>query len=504
MKPEIWLKAYTGAMENENVEVMYRTISQLININPQKMEEQRLLLENCDWEAEIWKSREWKHVLIKRFACRDCAQSLAIFLSYAPEEFRLRTWHLVEGNLEKIGFDFVIISLFPVIPLEEQEDILDFIIDKTGFDDYINILTTLMARWPQAFVWSMWKRLLDNLNVDNDIRYEPWLIALTRNLSADCAIQAWDLVIDNMCRGWYTGEAWEEIPILLVGKLPREELTWAYQKLAKFEKEVLHYDHKSKVPLVRRFTSEQLVAFFQRRIHAFPEDIFTCKLDKYIRYGGTWYTNQVDTYEFLNELHAEITPSEKQMQYIRSFAFFTSTMVYVLVPLFCVFDWIWNPFGWIGKTINSRLKRLNPYSARNMSTLQKLLSTFLFVVVLIPIQWTVGQLRKLSWMTKEVAYNFFHIMCSEQVLTCAAINQIIFTFAVSHRIAQCFAASKQEAVDILKKELSSMQGEARLRWLVRSRPLLQKIGGKDLRSHVQTSFKNACSWWQKAIEISQD
>ena len=478
MQPDIWLEAWAWALRHGDVGLIVdRLIYLLVNAYYQMTEEQRDLLEKSDWNAEVWSTDRWNSELEKMSFNEDFAQGLALILRYSPREFRSRAWQALKNKGSDRGFELV--PLFPVIPTELHDDVLDKIIDSMCLRRCATLIDILIESWPKALVWNTWRTLLVDLDVDNDYMYEPWLVALTHHLGEEYASEAWHLVLDKIQQGWHGGEAWRQIPLALVDKLAERDLAKAYQGLEDLEDREpyrLYNGHIVKVALAERLPSRDLVKLVEAAVDPFPMDIFTCSLNQYIRYLG-------HVYDWLG--HPPTIEDEWHLSKTLRLA------TRLLVPLCCLATWMGRPFAYVGSYWKDLSQRLYDDPMDGYSDAQKRSRMLLVVILLMPMGlW--------EWTRTRLLRNL------EETLIYSRLAQTVGLFSTSRHLGRMYAITKKEAEARLEQMIPEYYGLDRLCRLIALRPTVERAGGKELCAQVQSAFTIACDSWQEAIKVPYD
>jgi hypothetical protein len=507
MQSSVWLEGWDGALQRGDVWIMQNLISQLVDVYPNLNDEQRSRLEGSDWQANVWRSEDWDRLLLDRRWTGKFAQGLAILLRHAPSEFRLRIWHPIKDHLDRKVFDLVLISLLPDIPVDFREDVVSRIVARADHRCIADKLNILAARWPEMLLWGTWRSILSEVNDANSYKYGAWLAGLTNRLSVSHARQAWQLFCAKTDQVWFMGEVWQQIALSLVGRLPSADVVWAYQRLQKSER-VDHYRaHSVKVALLRRFSRRQLTACFEESIDPVPQDVFTCSLGKYVRYGGPLYHYQDEDLGGYYGMQVDARLPEKQQQLVNALGYASSNVACVFACLWSLLSWIRKPFQRIEEYMEAAI-HAQIESIRNVSR-DRTWGRLCIVAILYAPVWLLHRARRLCssvlWQMGSVISHIRQTVCTSrnmQAMICAASKQVFAVLLMSYAIGRDYAVRKNEARHRLKQEISSTGGRDRLHRLVALRPLLQRAGGRDLRSEVQAAYADAYTWWQQAIRLS--
>ena len=240
------------------------------------------------------------------------------------------------------------------------------------------------------------------------------------------------------------------------------------------------YKVELRTALAPQLPEETLIQLINRNAKqtTWPADIFTCRPDKYLRYGGVWITDleQGQTMDTLIQESFQGTPRllARILLYLWSYA------AYLFVPPLWVVNFIIGPI-----TRNIRWRPAIPLFRRLRNPLPFQLSMIrysvhgtiadkLFILLLLPflplgIAWTI------IWFIGRflAPYNAL------------AVLYTLPRDEATSRILECISA------DCTMEKLMSL------------RPLMQRSGGAELRMTVAHAYTNAQTWWKQRFTYTE-
>ncbi len=501
MQPDVWLEAWERALRYGSVRaILYPLVYGLLSIYDQMTQEHRMRIEESDWNAEVWNAKEWKRKLTDGSFDSNFAQGFSLLLKHSSFEFKRKTWWMLKDGLDHSFSAFALIPLLPIIPTERQEVVSAMVIRETGFDRSMDIISTLISRWPEEFLWHKWQYLLKV--VDENSQSQRWFTKVTAHLSPSYTFQAWQLLLDKCKRDYPCID--EEVFLLLVKRLPQSQLKQAYQILEQFKASSSFYvEDAIEVAIARRLSNEELRELFEKPVVPFPADIFTCSLDKYSQFGGPFYSSNRRVSSWSELIQSEFDFSAQED--IKMNSQVSWFVAYPLIGLGQITSWIWKPFSWIKKHMGFHVKHLEDQfdTRRDLRWYRRALLATVWASQHV-YDSVRRRLMRTIWDVGRRIERSVPSMGSSQTRAYFTVKRTVLLFVLCLHLGSRYAITRREAKTILHDELTSSQGLSRLQQLVALRPVLQRAGGKELRHQVQIAYQHACTWWQTAVRESQD
>jgi hypothetical protein len=434
-RPAVWLEAWELAHRRAGA-----TVSSILYWLPscyQQMSPDQLgHLEDTDWDAVSCDSR-----LID--------EGLALLLRHAPEEFRLRVWQSIDGNLSSRACSTVLPALFPSLSTQEQIRVLPEMVEHCVTEEDLAKIGRWSTDWPEEVVCSVWEQVYEKTTVDNDYMYCAWSRALAPYLPDAYVPKAWQMTLERLWpKIWLY---YEDICVLLASRLPLTDLEQAWREMDRFQSRGRKsFVSDVKAAMTPRLSRKMLVSLLEsgsQKQYNLPQDIFVCTLDKYVRYGGPFCPQENLT---LVECLQGGTESPSLKAFAEVLVSAGSYLAYVVVPPLSLLLVLWRA---ISRAASGRTKKLE--SKR----------------MLLPIRF--------------------------RARPGSAMSVVIAVLRMHNEIARHYSLSKPQAKVLLRDSLSRETSKAAT--LASLRPVIQRIGGRKLCKEVYLAYQHSITWWRDRI-----
>lgn len=331
-------------------------------------------------------------------------------------------------------------------------------------------LRHVIAQWSgstAALVWSRSFDVIEQFISEQPGSYHPDLFMVWLRLIAEAVpnydvVAAWKHLLDHRDAFWFN--AWQDLGAILIENLHpisnEEAIRIIWRDIQEIEEntETLQSAIAPKIPtdivstLRTQFTNAPLP----------PNDVFVCSLPTYIYYGGGPQTNRFFEYNrWWTQQNGKT--SSKVSKFTKLLLWFIAIINSLLYPIVYLY-----------MTLSKITKPIHQYVSLGI------------YVLFFPILLVFIILDQLSYRSRFIISPFRFTLFQKRRIK--GLMEPVLEIVKVHQLPK--STSKQRFVDLLNKGDFSDFASAR--------PLLQRIGGKNLRYTAHQAYQGAVKWWANA------
>lgn len=494
LKSKMWLDAWEIAIGSNDKDLPLAVIGSFKNVYSHLSSEHLAVISDFDWMNSWWSNSIIDTVVaVPRYSLFQKEEGVALLLQFAPPQVKEKMWIAIRANKSTIlSQQYLLTALFPFIPVPDRQEALKQFRhighQENLVDDSLKII---VKGWPEEVIWQVWEYMHECLMKDGlNWPADEWRGFLTAFLSESYCIKAWEKHTQMLK---YSDGFYENIAIHLVENLPSGYLPQAWNDVD----ENAYYKQEIKTAIAPRLPEDFILKLVQHEpsLPQLPEqDIFTCSMANYIRHGGPWLTidwrtenkkiiiepwsvgyQYRDDYEIQREKHqAEVS------NFLEKYAYFGN----LTVPIALIFLIIIQPSKWaldlLDQASDAIAKTVKIYILWRIFMLPVRLVLFPFILPLIfywyMYQWLENRSQNGASSWKRV-FKIFTILFKNK------IAHYHFNYFLNKKVARLELVDAKDIVELSSK-----------------RPLLQIVGGKELRNSIQQSYADAYGWWRDSLK----
>lgn len=459
---ELWNKAWLLVMESSEGNDLQWARGRLMATLPSIFQQMRSSHSiNFSKVGEVLIDVDWMYHID--------AKGLSLLVVSGSQQFARKIWNQFgpENNEHRIhSIELVWLALFPHLDADQQQYILPKIFRMGYTSNRLSVLRklNLLHYLPDEARWSIWTTLCADLDGKNDHIYTPWAELLSEYIPQDKMYLAWRLALDKIAPIWWP--EWPEICEEIAKRLPPDAIERAWNDVERAEQELNRFRYAVQL---KAALASQLPHELQKKIIVakalqleWPDDIFTCSPDKYLRYGGIWIHKFGGSWASENP--------------VRSLNKWQTILVGGLQYLWGYCFYIFGPLMWLLIKIFAPIARYSYVLPKQNS----------FLRFLRPLQWCI------PWLPLFLLHLFNMALRGIWLLF-----YIVYSLLSGYgQISAHYTLSKNEATE---KVLNSAYSNCSMEEMMSLRPLIQRAGGSALRNDVADAYRDAQSWWKERL-----